>query len=147
MTNPIGNAATEPKPPLLVTGKRLDQILDTRDDAMVATFDQFKVEVVERMDAIAKLQDQMQELLVSAMAVIKVNNIHQPQAESIEVKYLVERGEPAWLYEVSADSAGRELASGGTYYRDVTIREKFHADQETVREAASVVGQLRKLTR
>ena len=148
MTSALGSkAATDPRPPLVVTGRRLNEILDARDEAMVANMDKFRVEVVERLGEMARMQDKMQDLIVQAISVIKVNNIHQPQAESIEVKYLVPRGDPAFLYETSADGAAQELAAGGTYYRDVTIREMFKADETAVRDAREVVTQLRSLTR
>lgn len=140
MTNPL---SSEARPPMLVTGKRLNDVLDSRDEAMIDAFDKFKLEVVQRQESLERMQQEMQTIIVQAMGVIKLNNMLQPSAESVEARYFVER--QGFRYEVSQQVAADAAARGGVAFRETSILERYEADPGKIREAESVVAQLRSV--
>lgn len=121
---------------------------DRRDAALLQQTDdrinRFKVETVERLEEMRRLQDEMQSLIMQAMGAIRITNTLQPDAEGVEVRYFVER--QGMRHETSQEIANEATAlRGQVSWRETSILERYEPNPAKMAEAEQVVAQLRKL--
>lgn len=130
--------------PKVVTERELNRVLDQRDAIVEQTVDRFKVEVVERLDAFAALQDQIERTMIGMLAAIKLSNTLQPDTASQDVQYFVGRDD-GFMQSTSVDGFNRARQAGRPAFRQVTVLERYEMDPETFTQAREIVEQVREL--